>query len=110
MRRHDARRQALGNDDEAVILAADLDPPGRELLDWMVGAAMAERHLLRLAAERQREKLMAEADAENRRARFDDVADDRHGVFAGGGRIAGTVRQEDAVGLIAHDAVRVRRP
>src|SRR5207248_3052096 len=64
----DVTRQALGHHDEAVVLAADLDPAGLEVLDRMVGAAMAARHFRRPAAERQRQELMAEADAEERLA------------------------------------------
>src|SRR5882724_6369049 len=75
--RHDAGGQALGHHHEAVILAGDLDAPGFEILDRVVGPAMAARHLRGLAAERQRQQLMAEADAEERRAGPDDVADDR---------------------------------
>ena len=67
--------------------------------DRMVGAMMALMHLAGLAAEREPEHLMAEADAEDRHARFDELLDHRHRVVAGGGRIARTVGQEHAVGL-----------
>ena len=42
---------------------------------------------------------MAETDAEERRFRRQKPLDRRHGVFAGGGRIAGTVREHDPVRL-----------
>ena len=53
--------------------------PVCEVLDRMVGAAMAARHLLRAAAERQRQHLVAEADAE-----------DRHAACSSTSRITGT--------------------
>ena len=37
---------------------------------------------------------------------FDQLLDHRHGVFAGRRRIAGAVREEDAVGLERHDIFR----
>ena len=58
---------------------------------------MAEFHLHRLRARRQRQQLVAEADAERRHAGVDDRRDraDRVGTRL---RVARTVRQEDAVG------------
>src|SRR5216683_1727407 len=53
MRGLDSSGQALGLDDEAVILAGDLDRSGQQILDRVIGAAMAARHLSRCAAERQ---------------------------------------------------------
>src|SRR5262249_46097286 len=61
-------RQALGDDAEAMVLAGDLDLPSLNVLDRVVGAAMADRHLLRAPAERQSEELVPEADAEDRLA------------------------------------------
>ena len=73
---------------EAMVLAGDLDLAGGQVLDRVVGAMMAERHLLRPAAERQPQHLMAEADAEHRRAAVDQLLDFGHRVDAGCGRIA----------------------
>ena len=53
---------------EAVVLARDLDPPGREVLDRVVGAAVAEAQLVGLEADGAAEQLVAEADAEDRHA------------------------------------------
>src|SRR5271168_1687624 len=50
----DPARQAIRLDDKAVVLAGDLDRAGQQILDRMVGAAMAARHLAGTAAERQR--------------------------------------------------------
>ena len=49
-----------------MVLAGDFDLAGLEILDGVVGAAVAELELLGLGAERQRENLVAEADAEDR--------------------------------------------
>ena len=49
---------------------------------------------------------MAEADAEGRDAAVDQCSPDhRHGVFAGRGRVAGAVRQENAVRLEREDVL-----
>ena len=60
--------QAFAVDGEAVIHRGDLDLAGGEVLHRMVRAVMALMHLLRRAAEREAEHLMAEADAEHRQA------------------------------------------
>ena len=62
----DPRGQTIAIDGEAVVHRHDLDLAGGEVLDRMIGAVMALMHLLGLAAERQRQHLMAEADAEHR--------------------------------------------
>ncbi len=61
-----AFRQRLRVDREAVVHRDDLDLAGGVVLDRMVGAVMALMHLLGLGAERQRQHLVAEADAEDR--------------------------------------------
>ena len=66
---------------------------------------MALMHLLRLAAHGDAEHLVAEADAEGRRAALHNLLDDGHRVLAGLRRIARAVRQEHAVGLQRHDVV-----
>ena len=65
---------------EAVVLAGDLDLAGGQVLDRVVGAVMAERHLLGPAAQRQPQHLVAEADAEHRLAAVDQLPDLRHGI------------------------------
>src|SRR3712207_2590241 len=58
------RVRAAGADDrEAVVLARDLDAAGLDVLDRVVHAAVAERELERLEADRAGEELVAEADA-----------------------------------------------
>ena len=103
VRRLDAARQALGLHDEAVVLAGDLDLAGQQVLDRVVGAPVAARHLARPPAERQRQQLVAEADAEDRLARGDQIAQHRHGICPGRRRVARAVRQEDAVRPVAQD-------
>src|SRR5215211_3829860 len=71
----DILRQRLLVDCEAVVHRGDLDLAGGEILHRMVRAVMALVHLLRLAAERQAQHLVAEADAERRRAALDYLAD-----------------------------------
>ncbi len=68
----------------------------------MVGAAMALVHLRRARADGEAEQLVAEADAEQRLARLQQLADHRHRIVAGRRRIAGAVGEEDAVGLVRH--------
>ena len=71
----------------------------------MVRAMMALMHLHGLAADREAEHLVAEANSECRRADVDDVLDDRHGVFSGRRRIAGAVGEKHAVGLEREDVL-----
>ena len=52
---------------------------------------------------------MAEADAEHRQARIDELPDLRHGIDAGRRRIARPVRQEHAVGLARQHLLGGRR-
>ena len=83
--------------------------PELQLLHRMVGAAMAELQLERLAADGEAENLVAEADAEHRHARtFDQLAHVVDRVRQRRG-IAGAVAQEDAVGL-DRQQVRWRAP
>ena len=101
--------QAFGIDLEAVVLAGDLDLAGLQVLDRVVGAAMAVMHLAGLRAERQRQHLVAEADAEDRQIEFQHLPDDRHGIGAGRRRIARPVGQEHAVGRVAQNLLGARR-
>ena len=61
-----ARAQRLGLDRVAMVLGADRDLAGREVLAGLIAAVVAELELLRRAAEREAEDLVAEADAEHR--------------------------------------------
>src|ERR1044072_7605333 len=62
----DARLAARPLDGEAVVLRGDLDAAAGQLLDRMVGAAVAEGQLEGLQADGAAEQLVAEADAEER--------------------------------------------
>ena len=88
MRHLRSRRQRLRIDGKAVVLAGDLHLAGRQILHRLVGAAMAALHLVGLRPQRQRQQLVAEADAEHRHAGIQHAADRRHRVFAGCRRIA----------------------
>src|SRR3954447_7406585 len=97
-------------DGEAVILRGDDHAVRRALEDWMVCASVPERQLVRLAAGREREELVAEADPENRDTP-NQVAQ-RCLCVREGRRVAWTVREEDAVvagELVRIDVVRVNR-
>src|SRR5256712_3993141 len=101
------RRHRVRFDGEAVVLRGDLDLPGGEVLDRVVGAVVAERQLERAPAGRQAEDLMAEADAEDRHAteqpadRLDQVG---HAL-----RISRPVGEEHPIGLRREDVRRGRR-
>src|SRR5512138_1116743 len=66
--RADVRRQTLLLDLEAVVLARDQHSAGVDLEHRMIGAVVPELHLRRLAAAREPEQLVPEADAEGRHA------------------------------------------
>ncbi len=89
--------ERIGIDREAVIVRGDFHLVGELVEDRMIGAAVAEFQFVGLAAEGEAEDLVAEADAEDRRL-ADEVADVADLGFERLG-IAGTVREEDAVGL-----------
>ena len=80
---------------EAVVLRGDLDALRAQVLDRVVGAAVPELELEGTHAERLRQQLVPEADAEHR-----DLAEqalDRLDGVPHGGRVAGAVTQEHAV-------------
>ena len=103
------RGQARPIDREAVVHRHDLDLAGGEVLHRMVRAVMALRHLDGLRADREPQQLMAETDAEQGNLRLQERLDGRHGVFAGGGRIARPVGEHDPVGLERQDVLGARR-
>src|SRR5438132_6613649 len=85
VRRHRACGQRSEVDAEAVVLRRDLDAPGRQVFHRLVRAAVPELELVRLSAERLREQLMPEADAEDRLlveklAKSFDAVRDRGGI------------------------------
>ena len=93
----DALAAVGAEDGEPVVLRRDLDAPGLEVLDRVVGAAVPEWQLERLQSDGSAQKLMAEADAPHRPA-----ADQRaHGLDHVGerGGIAGAVGEKDRVGV-----------
>jgi len=53
----DSARQTIGLNDKAMILAGDLDRAGQQILDRMIGSAMAARHFAGAPAERQGEQI-----------------------------------------------------
>ena len=98
--------QALIIDREAVVLRGDLDLAVALIDDGLIDTTMAELELEGLRSECLAENLMPQADAKDRHLAqermhgFDGVAD--------GSRIAGAVREEDAVWLELENVVRRR--
>src|SRR5215211_7004008 len=89
--------ERFGIDGETVIVRGDLDFVSQLVDDRMVRAAMAKFHLVSLAADREAEDLVAQADSEDR-----NLADQApHTVDLGSERlgVARTVREKHAVGL-----------
>ena len=97
-------RAARAEHREAVVLAGDLDAAGGEVLDRVVGAAVAERQLVGLQADRAAQQLVAEADAVDRQL-ADELADRLDDVVERG-RVAGAVGQEHGVGRRGRAAPR----
>src|SRR5690606_35647513 len=92
---------------EAVVLRGDVDAPARQVLDRVVGAAMAEGELERLQPERPGEQLVAEADPDHR-ALPEQLAYGRDDVVERG-RVAGPVGEEDQVRIaLEHVGGRAR--
>ena len=81
--------------------------PGGQVLDGVVGAAVAEGQLEGLQAHRAAQQLVAEADAEHRQLAdqlahgVDDVVERR--------RVAGAVGQEDGVGPVGEQVLGAGR-
>ena len=99
----DARLAARAEHREAVVLGGDLDPARLQVLDRVVRAAVAERELERLEADRAAEQLVAEADAEDGPL-ADQLADRADDVVERAG-VAGTVGEEDRVRVTGEDLV-----
>src|SRR5690606_11728310 len=90
---------------EAVVVRGHLDLPGRPVHDRLVDAAVAVLELERAEAQGAAEDRVAEADPEQRGAALQDAAHDGDGVV-GGGRVAGAVGEEHAVGRGGVDLVQ----
>ena len=100
-------RQRLLVDREAVVLAGDAHATGVQVLHRMIRAVVAELHLEGLRPAGQRHDLVPQADAEGRIAGFHQLARGGDRVIAGL-RVAGSVREEHAIGLELPD-LRGRR-
>src|SRR5947207_15124481 len=96
-------------DGKAVILRGDVDPPGAEVLHRLIPAAVPELQLERLPAEGEGQKLVPEADAQERDASRELPArlDGGRGDVRVGG-ISGAVRQDDTIRLQGEDLVQGR--
>src|SRR5882724_10780817 len=98
----DIFRQRRRIDGKAVVLRCDLDLARLEIFDRVVRAAMTELQLEGLAAKRETENLVAEADAEKRHAGGDDGLRVVDGICQRR-RIAGAIAEEHAVGIRGED-------
>ena len=83
-------RQGRFIDRESVVLRGNQHPARIDLHHRVVGAVMSELHLDGLRAACEAQKLVAEANAENRYVRLQEARDGRDRIIAGL-RIAGTV-------------------
>ncbi len=99
-------REGVAVDDETVILAGDHHTAAGLLQNRMIGAMMAERHLGHLSAKRQGQELMPQADAEERQLPLEQGLDHGNGVRRHGHRIAGTVGQQNTVGIVRQNVPR----
>ena len=99
--------KAVRIDDEAVVLAGNLDTAGGEVLDRMVRAPVAALHFGGAGPHGKRHQLVTDADSEDGKAGIDDRGNFAGRVAAGGGWVAGAVRQEHTVGLHGEDGVRL---
>ena len=82
---------------EPVILRGDRDFPGAQVFDRMIAAAVPELQFESGPAERVGEDLMPETDPEDRLF-LDDLLDLAVDLIERG-RVAGSVREENAVGI-----------
>ena len=91
---------------EAMILGGDLDAPGAQVLDRVVGAAVPEAQLVGVEARRAAQQLVPEADAEDRHA-ADHLAQLGDDVVERGG-VARAVAEHHRVGAGGEDLLRRR--
>ena len=96
--------QGIGIHAEAMILRGDFHFFGEKIFDRMIRTVMAEFEFESFAAKSQAAELMAETDAEDGNA-AEEFADVFDGV-ADGLRVAGSVREEDAVGPHVENVLR----
>ena len=81
--------ERVGVHAEAVVLAGDFDFSGLEILNGVVGSAVAKLELVGFGAERQGENLVAETDAED--GDFAEKFADGLDCVVNGRRVAGAV-------------------
>ena len=100
-------RERFPRDREAVVLRGDGDRPRREVLHRVIRSPVPELQLESGAAEGEAEKLVPEADAEDRTLRQEPL--DRRNRTGQGGGIPRAVREEHAVGVVSEYGRRRRR-
>ena len=91
-------------DGKAVIHRSDFHLAGFKVLDRVVGPVMTVVHLDRFGAQCQRKHLVAKTNSEDRQIRgVEDRADHWDRIGACCGWIAGTVGQENAIGIMGQN-------
>src|SRR5690606_40570458 len=98
MRNTQRRRQRGFINRKAMVLAGDHDVSARLIQHRMVGAVMSELPFHRFGAAGETEQLMAETNAKYWNVGLEKLHPRSDGVIAGL-RIAGSVGQEDTVGI-----------
>ncbi len=95
-------------DGEAVVVGGDLDLAGGAVQDRLVDPAVAVGELVGAEAQRAAEELVAEADAEVGQPPLQRTLQ-QGDLRGGGGRVAGSVGEEQPVGLDGQHVVEGRR-
>src|SRR5579859_4480764 len=107
MRHLDVFRKRLRAQGKTVVLSGDFDTAGIVVEHWLIGAAVSELELVDLSADRQTQKLLSQANPEDRL--FAQQFADRGDGIVQRPRIAGAVREKHAVGLMCQYFVGGRR-
>src|ERR1051325_6691906 len=68
-------RQGFGIDSKSVILGSDLDPPGAEIFDRLIGPTMTKLQLESFSTQRLTQNLVPQANPENRNTTAYQLAD-----------------------------------
>src|SRR5262245_31141052 len=98
------RGKTLGIDCKSVVVRGDLHPAGAHVLDGLVTAAVTELELVASPTKRKTEKLMTQADSENRRCTNQLLY---FAYYSGNrSRIAGPIRKKDSIGRKREDIFR----
>src|SRR4029078_3935851 len=93
---------ACAVDGKAVVHGCDLDLAGKKILHRMICPMMSLMHLYSLCSERNRQHLIAEADAEYGHMRAQQLLDHRDCIYSGRCGITRSVREKHPVRIQGH--------